>query len=168
MARSPRKFVDFCGLGDCAGPCFLSHALCFDSNGLGRETAPAHSFFIAGAISLALWPEDEQGLELTHEDCNTVRSLAADAGLQELNVAQIFRAAAAQADSRGALSQASFFELMRVLVPRQRLALNQREKFSGILSRLFDLYDWAGDHKVHVQVSETPHGYGTRFAMLLC
>jgi len=110
----------------------------------------------AGAILLALWPEDVQGLELTHDDCNTVRSLASDAGLQELNVAQIFRAATAQADARGALSQASFFELMRVLVPRQRLALRQREKFSGILSRLFELYDWAGDNKVHVQVSETP------------
>ena len=97
-----------------------------------------------------------QGLELSHDDCDTVRSLASDAGLQDLSVAQIFRAATAQADARGALSQASFFELMRVLVPRQRLALEQREKFSGILSQLFGLYDWAGDNKVHVQVSETP------------
>jgi hypothetical protein len=107
----------------------------------------------AGAILLALWPDDAEGLELSYSDCNIVRSLASDTGLRDLTVAQIFRAAAAQADSRGALSQASFFELMRTLVPRQRLGLQQREKFSSILTQLFDLYDWAGDHKVHVQVS---------------
>ena len=107
-----------------------------------------------GAIVMALWPGDSTGLHLSNDDCALVQALAVRTGLQSKSVADLLAAAAAAGNSRGQLTEAQFHATIRQLVPPETLNVDAsvREQFSAVLTRLFHLYDWAGDEKVQAQV----------------
>lgn len=104
---------------------------------------------------MALWPGDDSGLHFSPEDCTLVAELVQQTGLRDKSVEDLLAAAKGTATSKGQLSRAQYFGLIRRLAPgvRDHVSAAQRGRFSGVLSRLFNLYDWAGEGQVQAQVS---------------